>query len=37
MEAWPISFRVNKTDEDDATLLEPATPEPPRAEQLELG
>ncbi|MBC7896213.1 MAG: SOS response-associated peptidase [Cytophagaceae bacterium] len=37
MEAWFISPRVNKADEDDAGLLEPEAPASPRAEQLELG
>ncbi|MCC6318626.1 MAG: SOS response-associated peptidase [Gemmatimonadaceae bacterium] len=37
MKAWTISPRVNKADEDDAGLLEPASPPVTQNEQLELG
>lgn len=37
MQAWPISLRVNRTEEDDPGLLDRAEPSPARSEQLELG
>lgn len=36
MEAWPISTRVNKVEEDDAGLLERLDEPKPRSEELEL-
>jgi putative SOS response-associated peptidase YedK len=37
LRAWPISLRVNRTEEDDAGLLDPVEPPAPATEQLELG
>jgi putative SOS response-associated peptidase YedK len=33
MTMWPISERVNKPDNDDAAILEPAPPEAAPAEE----